>query len=156
MLTLKRILHPTDFSEYAREAEHYACALARQYGAELHLLNVVEDLLADMPPLGGPGLAMIATNPSQMTQNARQALEAFPNKEWGHDLKVHRAVRPGNAFVEIVRYTREHDVDLIVIGTHGRTGLRHVLMGSVAEHVVRTASCPVLTVRPKTHSFLMP
>ena len=156
MLALKRILFPTDFSEYSREAEHYACAFARQHGAELHLLTVVEDLLPVIPPLGGPAMAMGGIDPILMTKNARQALEAFPNKEWGHDLKIQRDVRAGSPFVEIVRYAREHDIDLIVIGTHGRTGLKHVLLGSVAERVVRKAGCPVLTVRPKSHSFVMP
>lgn len=156
MLILKRILFPTDFSEYAREAEHYACALARQYGADLHLLTVVEDLLPVTPLFGGPAMAMGGIDPIEMPRNALRALEAFPDKEWGHDLKVHRAVRSGSAFVEIVRYARENEIDLIVVGTHGRTGLRHVLLGSVAERVVQKAGCPVLTVRPRTHSFVMP
>ena len=70
--------------------------------------------------------------------------------------KVIHHVLDGHPLVEIVRYAREKSIDLIVIGTHGRTGLAHVLMGSVAENVVRKAACPVLTVRPSGHQFVMP
>jgi nucleotide-binding universal stress UspA family protein len=70
--------------------------------------------------------------------------------------QVVREVQSGPPFVEIVRYAKEHDVDLIVMGTHGRTGIAHALIGSVAEKVVRKAPCPVLTVRPEGHQFVMP
>lgn len=156
MLNLKRILFPTDFSSFAREGEHYACALARQFTAELHLLNVIEELPPVAPVPGAPLLFMGGIDPGNLRQEAEQALQAFPDATWGKGLPVVRAVRVGSPFVEIIRYAREQDIDLIVLGTHGRTGLSHVLLGSVAERVVRKAPCPVLTVRPKTHSFVMP
>lgn len=156
MLTIKKVLFPTDFSEFAREAEHYACELARQHSAELHLLTVVEALLPVTPLPSGAPMTIGGIDPVEMPRHALRALEAYPDSQWGHGLKIVRVVRSGSPFVEIIRYAREQDIDLIVIGTHGRTGLKHVLMGSVAERVVRKASCPVLTVRPKTHSFVMP
>lgn len=156
MILLKRILFPTDFSEFATEAEHYACALARQHKAELHILCVTEEPLMYAPVYGAPATMMGLWNPEETRNAADTALAKRPDPEWGHDLNVRRVVRSGNPFVEIVRYAREANVDLIVIGTHGRTGLKHVLLGSCAEQVVRQASCPVLTVRPRTHSFVLP
>ena len=156
MVNLQRILFPTDFSQFAAEAEHYACALSRQYGAELHILCVTEEPLIVVPTWDVPNSLSNRLDATETRQAAERALEARPDKEWGQDLKIRRVVRTGNPFVEIVRYAREENVDLIVLGTHGRTGLVHVLLGSIAEQVVRQAGCPVLTVRPKTHSFVMP
>ena len=156
MLNLKRILFPTDFSEYAREAEQYACELARQFGAELHVISVIEVALPVAPVWGVPIYMPDGFDPVEVRRETERALEARPDKEWGHDLNVKRVVLNGNPFVEIVRYAREQNIDLIVLGTHGRTGLSHVFLGSVAERVVRKAGCPVLTIRPKSHKFVMP
>ena len=76
--------------------------------------------------------------------------------QWSAGRKVVHAILEESPKVEIVRYARKHDIDLIVLSTHGRSGLAHVIMGSVAENVVRTAPCPVLTVRPTGHQFVMP
>ena len=94
---------------------------------------------------------------AQMQDSARKALEQVPQAAWSQDLvNVVRHVDTGVPFLEVIRYAREHDIDLIVLGTHGRTGLVHMLMGSVAEKIVRKAPCPVLTVRPEGHDFVMP
>ena len=130
--------------------------MALQYGAELHILCVTEEPLTVAPVWGAPVSLSNRLSPTEIKTEADRALAARPDPEWGHDLKIHRVVRTGNPFVEIVRYAREENIDLIVLGTHGRTGLVHVLLGSVAERVVRQAGCPVLTVRPKTHGFVMP
>lgn len=156
MLLLKRILFPTDFSEYAAEAEHYACALAREHNAELQIMCVTEEPLVVAPVWGGPASLSGRWNAAEIREAADKALANRPDQKWGHDLKIQRVVRSGSPFVEIVRYAREANIDLIVMGTHGRTGLKHVLLGSVAEQVVRHANCPVLTVRSKTHSFVLP
>lgn len=156
MVNLKRILFPTDFSEYAMEAEEYACALARQSDAELHVLSIIDVSLPLNPAWGAPLYLADGIDPHKVREQTQIALEARPNPEWSRGLTIHRAVRNGNPFVEIIRYAREQNIDLIVLGTHGRTGLSHVLLGSVAERVARQASCPVLTARPKTHKFVMP
>ncbi len=87
---------------------------------------------------------------------AEKALAGVPDPQWAAGRKVVRALVEGSPKVEIVRYARHLDLDLIVLATHGRSGLTHVIMGSVAESVVRTAPCPVLTVRPEGHQFVMP
>jgi nucleotide-binding universal stress UspA family protein len=87
---------------------------------------------------------------------AEKALAEIPDPAWAAGKSIVRVCRQGTPFLEIVRYAKEHEMDLIVLGTHGRSGLAHVLMGSVAERVVRKSPCPVLTVRPTEHQFVMP
>ena len=91
-----------------------------------------------------------------MVADAQEALKKLPADGWDDGPPVVREVRVGTAFMEIIEYARETDIDMIVIGTHGRSGLMHVLMGSVAERIVRKGPCPVLTVKPKGHQFVMP
>mgnify|MGYP002624830647 CR=1 FL=1 len=153
MINLKRILAPTDFSQYSRQAMKYACAFAEQFGAELHLL--LQDLVAMVPE---PGLAFPPPGDymQELKSSAERSLSTIPDSDWCAGKKVVRSVRQGPPFLEVVRYAKENQIDLIVLGTHGRTGLSHVLLGSVAEKVVRKAPCPVLTVRPDEHEFVMP
>jgi nucleotide-binding universal stress UspA family protein len=155
MIELKRILLPTDFSENSQQATIYACALAEQFGSELHVLHVVQDIVAMVPE---PGLACPAGGDylREADESARAALAIIPDASWSAGRTIVRATRQGPPFVEIIRYAKDQAIDLIVLGTHGRGGLAHVLMGSVAERVVRKAPCPVLTVRPRGHQFVMP
>ncbi len=155
MITLKRILVPTDFSAFSQHAIRYGCEFARRFSAELHLANVVEDIYPLIPE-SGISLPPVSQYLADLQKSAEQAFQNFPNREWVEGLDVKRIVLTGTPFLEIIRYAREHDIDMIVIGTHGRTGLVHVLMGSVAEKVVRKSHCPVLTVRPDGHTFVMP
>lgn len=155
MIRLRRILLPTDFSDSARAAQTYACALADQYQSELHVLHVMQDVMLMMPE-PGTAFGLPQNYLVDLKLGAEKALDNLLPAEWTKGKVVVRATRMGNPFVEIVRYAREHDCDLIVIGTHGRSGLTHVLLGSVAEKVVRKAPCPVLTVRPEGHGFVMP
>jgi len=153
VIELKRILCPTDFSDNARVAQDYACALADQFQAELHLLFVVQDMTLILPDPTST-FAIPASNLEEVRASAEAALAKLPPAEWAAGKKVVRRVVSGVPFLEIVNYANAENIDLIVIGTHGRTGLAHALMGSTAEKVVRKASCPVLSVRPKGHSFL--
>ena len=155
MIQLKRILLPTDFSEHSSLPLRYACAFAEQFGAELHLLHVLQDLVAMVPE---PGLAFLPPGDfmREMQESAQQALAKLPDPDWAKGKSIVRATRQGPPFLEIVRYAKENEIDLIVLGTHGRGGLAHVLLGSVAEKVVRKAPCPVLTIRPDSHQFEMP
>lgn len=155
MIKLARILVPIDFSEYGQQALRYGCALSERFGSDLHLLNVLEDYYPLVPEAG-----MMLGDKDQYLSGLRASSERelakYPDPAWLPGGNVTRTVIVGTPFVEIVRYAREHDIDLIVVGSHGRTGLAHALMGSVAERVVRKASCPVLTVRPGQHEFVMP
>lgn len=155
MIDLKRVLFATDFSDLAETAQDYACEFAARFGAELHVLHVLQDVMLMMPEPGS-AFSLPQNYMLDLKQAAEKTLESIPSAAWCQGKKVVRATRMGAAFVEIVRYAREHDIDLIVIGTHGRGGLKHVLLGSVAERVVRKAACPVLTVRHKGHQFVMP
>ncbi|MEX0585155.1 MAG: universal stress protein [Pirellulales bacterium] len=155
MIQLRKILVPTDLSEFSQHAVRYGCEFARRFQSELYLLTVVQDVVALIPE---PGMAFPA--PGEYLQELRdasqQALARVPEGAAAEGLQITREVRVGTPFLEIVRYARDIDADLIVIGTHGRSGLAHVLLGSTAEKVVRKASCPVLTVRPQGHDFIMP
>lgn len=151
---IQKILLPTDFSELSATSTKYACELAAKFDAELHLLHTLEGHL-DPTPAFEMGLALLTYTPESRSA-AEQALARVLDPTWAATRKVVRAVLEGSPQVEIVRYARKHAIDLIVLATHGRTGLSHVFMGSVAENVVRTASCPVLTVRPEGHQFVMP
>lgn len=151
MIKLDRILVPTDFSDCSKRALTYASELAKRFGAEVHLLHV-----AQPPAIGGMYAASLPDEALYPEESAKQQIEALEVPEADRISRVQRSVQLGVPFVEIVRCARQNDVDLIVIGTHGRTGIMHMLLGSVAEKVVRKAPCAVLAVRPEGHQFVMP
>src|SRR5262245_15107785 len=151
MITLKLILVPTDFSEPSAAALRYGTAFADTFHASLHLLHVVEEPVVFGWETYDPA-AVRASREQSARQLLRQLLPDAERERFG----THCEVRVGSPFVQIVRYAREQDIDLIVMGTHGRGPIAHMLLGSVAEKVVRKASCPVLTVRHPGHAFVMP
>jgi nucleotide-binding universal stress UspA family protein len=128
--------------------------LAKRFEAELHLLHVVQPI--SLPAYGGVGPELLPEELVHPEKNARRELETWDDPGYSDVEEVVRSVVTGTPFVEIVRYAREQNMDLIVMGTHGRSGLVHALLGSVTEKVVRKAPCPVLTVRPEAHQFIMP
>jgi nucleotide-binding universal stress UspA family protein len=148
MLSIRRILFPTDFSPHADFAWPYALTFAHTFAAELHLLHVVT------PPPRLTETYVVDFDPEKvveaMSEEARRALEILRQAAAARGLQVRQSVRLGLDFQEIIEYARAEGVDLIVMATHGRTGLAHVLVGSVAERVVRKSPCPVLTVKPAT------
>jgi nucleotide-binding universal stress UspA family protein len=155
MIKMKTILHPTDFSEPSKYALGYAVACAKEFEAKLYLLHVIPDI----PVVTYYGMMGIPPSPEfmmDMEKEARKALENLLPPEVRGTIPVQCLLRNGAAFVEIIRCAEEIKADMIVCGTHGRTGLKHVLIGSVAENVVRHSSCPVLTVRHPEHKFEMP
>lgn len=152
MIQLTRILLPSDFSELSSEATKYACALTEQFDAELHVLHVDENIALPEYSVG--------VDWDKLALDAKKAAEAqmenLLDPTWVEGRAVVKATAQGPPFLEIIRYARKHDIDLIVMATHGRSGVAHLLIGSVAEKVVRKAPCPVLTVRSKGHQFVMP
>lgn len=153
MIRLKRILFPTDFSECSKRAQEYACALADQFQAELHVLHVMEDPGLMLPDPAG-GLSLPPNYLIEQKQMAEKALDGLLAGESACGKKIVRASRMGNPYVEISAYAGEKEIDLIVLGTHGRSAIMHMLLGSVAEKVVRRSPCPVLTVHPAGHQFV--
>ena len=139
----KQILVPTDLSDGAEQALDYACELARTLGAQIHLLNVIS-----IPALGVPelGIALTSTVIDQLVIDNQTALDQLARAKCA--AQVGRVmVKTGNARDVINQTAKELGVDLIVMGTHGRHGISRALLGSVAETVVRSAPCAVLTVR---------
>jgi nucleotide-binding universal stress UspA family protein len=147
MILLKQILVATDFSEASGAAMDYGRALARTFGSTLRLLHVAENPFL-RPAAGDPHAhreAMTKRLSDQLTAHDREALHA--------EVVIETSDSPAES---IVRYAKTHLIDVIVLGTHGRGAMAQLLVGSVAEKVVRTAPCPVLTVRHPEHGFLVP
>ncbi len=156
MIRLHTILVATDFSEPAGTAVTYACTLAERLGGTVHVLHVVPDV-SSLPWTAEAYGARREELTAEMQRGAGERLERVLSAEDRERCGATLHVREGRSvFVEIVRYAREQNVDLIVVGTHGRGAVAHALLGSVAEQVVRMAPCPVLTVRHPQHEFVMP
>jgi nucleotide-binding universal stress UspA family protein len=145
--TFTRILVPTDFSAASDAALAYAKLLAAQIGASLHLLHVFTDLYtvaAYAPEVYAP---LPPEARERTLRHIDERLQERLDTEEKRGFRGTTAIVTGLTAKEIVGYAEGNDIDLIVMGTHGRRGVAHLLLGSVAEHVVRTARCPVLTVR---------
>ena len=156
MIALKKILVPTDFGNAADAALTYARALARNFGASIDLLHVAEDASARMFA-GEIYVAVPQTLQQDLEKAARGELDKRLIDNDPDPLPVRRTVLASNApAMTIVNYAKETGADLIVMGTHGRGPMAHLLMGSVAERVVRLAGCPVLVVRHPEHEFVIP
>ena len=153
MIDIKRILVPTDFSRNSEPALRYAEELAHAFRAEVHLLYVLEHVRAYGMEFGG--FAGEGFDPAFDEQDAVRKLGEV-QIETDPECPVHRKIKVGSPADVICQYAREHEVDVVILGTHGRSGLTRLLMGSVAEEVVRRAHCPVLTVRPDGRHFVTP
>jgi len=155
MIELKRVLFTTDFSEFSLAAIDYACTLADRFDAELHVLHVFQEPVPVAPVPGMP-FPPLGSYLEDVKRAAAEQLAKAVDAEWDENHRVVRATAQGSPFVEIIRYARENKIDMIVMGTHGRSGLSHALIGSVAERVVRKAPCPVLTIRSPKFKFVPP
>jgi nucleotide-binding universal stress UspA family protein len=152
MIRLKKILVPTDFSESARHALGYGVSFAREYGAELVLVHVVEDVAvsyaSDLFPVP---MAQVF---QEISGYARAELAKLAEQVRAKGVKAEERVLQGKPSAEVCRLAREETVDLIVLGTHGKGLLDKALFGSTTERVVRSAPCPVLTCRLSEHEFV--
>jgi universal stress protein A len=155
MIDLHRILVPTEFSKQSQNALNYAVAFAQKFGAELYLLHVVQDLAVFIPDMITVAPPVVPTV-KQLTDAVYVAFDRLIEENQLKGVGIHREVREGSPFFEIIRFAREENMDLIILSTHGHTGLTHMLLGSVTEKVVRKAPCPVLTVRDPEHEFVHP
>lgn len=151
MLSLNKIICTTDFSEASYEGVKVANELAFHFSAELILVNMVPTVPTAVIPSSAIGPALpafnVASYQEDLMASSKKSLEEVVNERISNDLKVKPIIAHGNTADAIVRITDEENADLIVIATHGETGWRHLVFGSVAEKVVRFARCAVLTVQ---------
>lgn len=156
MITLKNVLVATDFSEPSDAALLYGRELAVRFGATLHVLHVVENIYINT--LGVEGYAAVIPELQQHVEDdARRHLhQTLLDSDRSGPPSIPVVVTAYSPAITIVDYAKDHKIDVIVMGTHGRGGLAHLVMGSVAERVVRSAPCPVLTVRHPEHEFVRP
>jgi len=154
MIQIKKILVPTDFSEYAQLALQYGISLCREFEAKLILLHVIEDPF--YPSTGANFGFDMADFFDRLEKESEQRMVEMTAEIEAQQFSVERIITRGTPFMEIIRIAREETIDMIILSTHGRTGLAHVLMGGVTDKVVRKAPCPVLVVRKAQHDFIMP
>ncbi len=154
MIDIKAILYPTDFSKYSLHALDYALSFAKQYKAKLYIVHV----LPNYPLVLGPEATFvnIPKLEAETSEFVQKELNKLQERCTAEGLESETMVMVGTPFVQIINAAREKKVHLIVIATHGRSGLSHVLFGSVAERVVRKAPCPVLSIKHPEHEFVMP
>jgi len=148
---IKKILVPIDFSDYSKSSLKYAVNYAKHFNASLILVYVVEPVI--YPPDFSMGQIAIPTPGLEMDIRASEELSKLAEKEIPPGVSVKKIIKTGKPFVEIIETAAEEDVDLIIIATHGHSGVEHILFGSTAEKVVRKAPCPVLTLREPAKGF---
>jgi nucleotide-binding universal stress UspA family protein len=155
MIKINKVLVATDFSEASESALLYGREFARTFGAALHVLHIVENSTT----WAGPEAVSVdfVRLQAELEASAQNALLRIIDAEDREQLNAVAAIRTGSSTaLEIAAYAKEEGIDLILMGTHGRGMMGHLLMGSVAEKVVRIAPCPVLTVRHPEHEFIQP
>ncbi len=156
MVSIKKILLPTDFSESATAAYAYAKELASIFKSRIFLIHVYEPIaFYSEAPIGMPDLVDIEKN---IYASSYQSMERIIDQHFQaekSEQRIEKVLIQGKPFLEIIRYAKEESADMIIMTTHGRSALEHILLGSVTEKVVRKAPCPVLTIRSQT-GFVMP
>jgi len=141
--TIKKVLVPIDFSDYSKSALKYAVNFSKLFNAEIILIYVVEPVI--YPPDFSMGQIAMPSLNTEWDERAKDELDKLAKNEINLSLKT--VIKTGKPFVEIIETAKEENIDLIIIATHGHSGVEHILFGSTAEKVVRKAPCPVLTLR---------
>jgi nucleotide-binding universal stress UspA family protein len=155
MIKITNVLVATDFSDTSESALNYGREFARAFGATLHVLHVVDNVMMWVGPEAA-GIDYVQLQ-AEREAAARDTLNRIVTSEDREQLKAVTAVRTGNSpAFEIAGYAKADGIDMIVMGTHGRGMMGHLLMGNVAEKLVRIAPCPVLTVHHPEHEFIQP
>ncbi len=150
----QHILVPLDFSPHSLKGLQYAEALARQFGSRLHLLHVTEPIA--YPTDLGYAPVISGELETELQRGVRERLDTLVAEVKGRGFRVEGSLRIGRPYAEIAEAATANRVDLVMITTHGFTGLKHVLLGSTAERVVRHSPCPVLVVRDQEREFVEP
>jgi nucleotide-binding universal stress UspA family protein len=153
-IELRRILVPIDFSDHSKKALQYAIPFAEQFRSSIDLLYVVEPTI--YPADFSFGQVSFPSVEDELKKRGAEELKALVRNEIGKRVEARCTVRTGKAFNEIDQYAKEESTDLIVIATHGHSGMEHALFGSTTEKVVRYAPCPVLVVRMAEKEFVNP
>ena len=146
MKGFKKILFPIDFSEYSEKVFPYALDMAKKFDAKLHLLFVARDI--SYLTITGAARDVLASTIAEVVRAGKKTMREFCDKELSDFPNYETEVVMGNPADSILKFANERDIDLIVMGTHGRKGLDRTLMGSVADHVIKNAPAPVLTINP--------
>lgn len=149
--TINKVLVPIDFSDYSKSALKYAVNFAKSFNAEIILIYVVEPVI--YPPDFSMGQIAMPSINTEWDDRAKEELQKLAKSEIVGSANVKTVIKTGKPFVEIIETAKEENVDLIIIATHGRSGVEHILFGSTAEKVVRKAPCPVLTLREPIKGF---
>jgi nucleotide-binding universal stress UspA family protein len=155
MISLKKVLVPIDFSDTSDVALRYGKALAAAFGSSLHVIHVVHEPYAQPWAVEAYGFSM-ASIQEDWIKEANAKLEGVLTADDRRSLKATAITILGHPVSEILRFATDERIELIVMGTHGRGPLGHMVMGSVAERVVRHAPCPVLTVHEAEREFVLP
>jgi nucleotide-binding universal stress UspA family protein len=151
-MKIEKILVPIDFSDYSKSALRYAVNFAKLFDAEIILVYVVEPVI--YPPDFSMGQIAIPTVTTEFDVRAKEELNKLAKNEIPSQVKVSTVIKTGKPFIEIIDTAVETNVDLIIIATHGHSGVEQILFGSTAEKVVRKAPCPVLTLREPVKGFM--
>jgi nucleotide-binding universal stress UspA family protein len=149
---IKKVLVPIDFSDYSKSSLRYAINFAKQFNAEIYLIYVVEPVI--YPPDFSMGQIAIPSVNAEWDERAREELKNLAKTEIPEGVTVKTILKNGKPFLEIIDTASEENIDLIIIATHGHSGVEHILFGSTAEKVVRKAPCPVLTLREPIKGFM--
>jgi len=148
---IDKILVPIDFSDYSKNALKYAVQFAKHFNSSMYLIYVIEPVI--YPADFSMGQVAIPAMDANIQTRAEEELSNLAKNYVDPSIKVEIIIRTGKPFVEINETAKEKDIDLIIIATHGHTGVEHLLFGSTAEKVVRKAPCPVLTLREPIKGF---
>lgn len=151
MDTIKKILVPIDFSDYSKQALRYTVTFAKNFNAKIYMIYVIEPMI--YPADFSMGQIAIPSSDINIDTRAKEELETLAKNEIKPEINYDILIKTGKPFVEIIESAADLDVDLIIIATHGHTGMEHLLFGSTAEKVVRKAPCPVLTLREPIKGF---
>ena len=149
---IKKVLVPIDFSDYSKAALRYAINFAKMFKAEMILVYVVEPVI--YPPDFSMGQIAIPSVNTEWDTKAKEELDKLAKNEIPDSIKVTNLIKTGKPFLEVIDTATELDADIIIIATHGHTGVEHILFGSTAEKVVRKAPCPVLTLREPIKGYM--